>query len=172
VLNLFRSYRDTKSGIDPIALLDAHQKARSSGMRMLSVLVGPPSRGRATFGAWITGLKETRKIVVAPESTYAAAKRALAFAGPKTALMIIPAREQIPTAASAAFGVAEDDRAQPIALIVDFASFAALMKDINITEPVRRAAFRGLVPLQEGETKKNECSRSKSETTTTLPELP
>jgi len=63
--------------------------------------------------------------------------------------MIIPAKEQLATAAAAAFNIADRDRAQPIALVTDFVSFETLMKDTNVSEAVRHMAFGGLVPLQE-----------------------
>src|SRR5262249_6200887 len=143
-----------KPDIDPVALLDAHQKARNTGMRMVSVLVGPPSQGRAAFVSWIRSSGDTRAVIVAPEPTYDAAKRALDFARTETALMMIPSKEELPSAAAAAINIADENRGQPVALVTDFFSFEALMKDINVQEAVRHAAFGGLVPLQDSAKKK------------------
>src|SRR5258707_12757403 len=143
-----------KPNIDPIALLDAHQKARNVGMRMVSVLVGPPSQGRAAFVSWIRRSEDSRAVIVAPEPTYDAAKRALDFARTETALLIIPSKEDLAGAAAAAVSIADENRAQPVALVTDFFSFEALMKDINVREAVRHAAFGGLVPLQDSAMKK------------------
>jgi len=143
-----------KPDIDPVALLDAHQRVRNAGTRMISVLVGPPSEGRATFGAWIRGSGDSRVVIVPPEPTYDAAKRAISFAGRATALLIIPSKEALATAAATAMNIANEDRAQPVGLVADFHSFEALMRDIGVPEGVRQAVFGGLVPLQNQNTEK------------------
>jgi very-short-patch-repair endonuclease len=139
---------EMKTEIDPFALLDAHQKSRIAGMRMISVLVGAPSQGRAVFAMWTRNFGNSRTVIVAPEPTYDAAKRALDFAHTETALMIIPSKEELASAAAAAVDIANENRIHPIGVVTDLFSFEALMKDTNVREAVRHAAFGGLVPLQ------------------------
>jgi very-short-patch-repair endonuclease len=143
--------------IDPVALLDAHQRARNAGMRMVSVLVGPPSLGRAVFVSWNRNFGNSHAVAVAPEPTYHAAKRALDFAGKQAALLITTSNKELSPAAAAAIDIADENRGRPIALVIDLLSFEALMKDPDVTEATRRATFGGLVPLQNSSMKRIEA---------------
>jgi very-short-patch-repair endonuclease len=143
--------------VDPTALLDAHQRARNAGMRIVSVLVGPPSQGRAVFVSWNLNYGNSQSVTVAPEPTYDAAKRALEFAGAQTALLIITSKKELPSAAAAAIDIADENRGRPVALVTDLPSFEDLMKNPKVREATRRATFGGLVPLQSSLIKRIEA---------------
>jgi very-short-patch-repair endonuclease len=130
--------------IEPGAFLDAHQRARAGGFRIVSVIAGPPGLGRALWGRWISA--SAREQVLVPEVNAESAE-ALGVRRPDAAVQFVPERAEFLRAVEAALKLAEAQPERPLAVISDFAPIEAAITDETGDPAVQKAIVGGLVPL-------------------------
>jgi very-short-patch-repair endonuclease len=130
--------------IEPGAFLDAHQRARAGGFRIVSVIAGPPSLGRALWGRWASA--SGREQVLVPEVS-AESAQALGTQTLDAAVLFIPERSEFLSAVEAAHCVAEGVPERPLAVISDFAPIETAITDEKGDPAIQHTIVGGLVPL-------------------------
>jgi len=131
--------------IEPAAFLDAHQRARAGGFRIVSVIAGPPGLGRALWGRWMSAA--AREHIVAPEASASAAQALLRGHAAEAALQLVPESAEFLRAVETALSLAEAQPERPLAVISDFAPIEAAITDETGDPAIQRAIVGGLVPL-------------------------
>ena len=136
--------------IQPSDYLLAHQRARSGGFRVISVIAGSPSKARAVFRTWARSLSFIPDVVTAPACEYELAKRALSYASPGAALELIPSPGQLIQAVTTAVRLADEQLDRPIAVMSDISPVEVAVKNLSIDVSLQHAVVGGLVPLVAG----------------------
>lgn len=131
--------------IEPAAFLDAHQRARAGGFRIVSVIAGPPGLGRALWGRWVSA--NAREQVVAPEVSAECTDALLRAHASDAAVQFVPERMELIRAVEAALRLAEAAPERPLAVISDFAPIEAAITDETGDPAIQQAIIGGLVPL-------------------------
>jgi len=129
--------------IEPAAFLDAHQRARAGGFRIISVIAGPPGLGRALWGRWASasGCEQVLVPEVAAESVRPGVQT------PNAAVLFVPERAEFLRAVEAALRLAGAAPERPLAVISDFAPIEAAITDEAGDPAIQQAIVGGLVPL-------------------------
>jgi very-short-patch-repair endonuclease len=136
--------------IDPDDYLNAHQRARDGGFRVISVIVGSPSRARAIFHRWAGELQAAADVITAPDAEHAATVRALAYGSPDAALEIVPPRSEFIQALDTALQISAERPERPIALITQVRPVEEAVVDRSIDVALQHSLVGGLIPLVPG----------------------
>jgi very-short-patch-repair endonuclease len=136
--------------IEPQDYLNAHQRARERGFRVVSVIVGSPSRARAIFHRWARELHGVPDVVTAPAADHAATIRALAYGPPNSALEIVPPKSQFIQGLGTALKISEERPERPIALITQVVPVEEAVVDKSIDVALQHSLVGGLIPLIPG----------------------
>ena len=142
--------------IEPNDYLNAHQRAREGGFRVVSLLAGSPGHGRAVFREWLRGIEAVSDVVTAPAPDFETARRALEHGPAGSALEIIPSQEQFKDAMETALSFVKEQAARPVAVVsaVTPIEFTVTAQSVDIA--MQLAVFGGLVPLEPGITERVE----------------
>jgi very-short-patch-repair endonuclease len=136
--------------IEPNDYLNAHQRAREGGFRVVSLLAGSPGKGRAVFRGWMQAIEAAPVVVTAPAPDYETAKRALDYGAAGAALEIVPSQDQFIDAMATALSFIEEWPERPIAVISPIAAIEVAVTAQSVDVGLQHAVFGGLIPLAAG----------------------
>lgn len=142
--------------IEPNDYLNAHQRAREGGFRVVSLLAGAPGRGRAVFHEWLGKTEAAPDVVTVPEPDLETARRALDYAPAGSALEIVPSEEQFKDAMETALSLVNERRVRPVAVISGVTPIELAVTAQSVDIVLQLAVFGGLVPLAAGITEQVE----------------
>jgi very-short-patch-repair endonuclease len=136
--------------IEPQDYLNAHQRAREAGFRVVSIIVGSPGRARAIFHRWAGNLQSVPDIFTAPAAEHTAAMRALENGHSDSALEIVPPNSQFIRALDTALKISKERLERPIALITQVAPVEEAVLNKSIDVALQHSLVGGLIPLIPG----------------------
>jgi very-short-patch-repair endonuclease len=136
--------------VEPSDYLNAHQRARDNGFRVVTVVVGPTGRGRAVFRKWMEAQGRPSDFITVSETDYRTAQRVLERAAAGSALEFVPAAGQLMPAMAIGLTFAKDQPGRPVAIISHVAPIEAAIADRSADIGLQQAIIGGLVPLTRG----------------------
>lgn len=142
--------------IEPNDYLNAHQRAREGGFRVVSLLAGPPGRGRAVFHEWLGKTEAAPDVVTLAGPDSETARRALDYASAGSAFEIVPSQAQFKDAMETALSLVKEQAKRPIAVISAVTPIELTVTAQSVDIALQLAVFGGLVPLEAGVTEQVE----------------